>query len=936
MRFFSALLAVGPMLALPLHAADVYRAPSPELLPAAKVMPRTGSRAKWLWFQAPKVLPRKTAYFRKKLTIPDKPVAAAWFYAGLDDSGEIWLNGAKLRAVPFRQPDFQVKFQKFEVTGLLKKGENLLAAVARNDAASGGMILFGEIRFQDGSTLPLRSDKSFKACEKAPENWMKRDCDDSAWRPAMEHGDAMSQPWYSVSDVFNLFTGPEEKEAWRLAREKAVAPPPPANAPDLRAKIVWQNDMAALDINGTVTPPVTFLLGRSPWTPEVADIIQKAGQAGLHIFEYQPASNRMFRASGDYDFEFLDQDMRRILALDPDAVLIVGLRFDLFSEWMRQHPDDLIGYATGPATGGGDLARHRSPSMASEAFRAEMKKFTAAFVEHLKKHTWFKRVIGMRVSHGVFSEWHYYGMEKDMPDTGKAMTRRFRAYLREKYPDDAALQKAWRDPAVTLATATVPGVAERRGQNRFLRDPASADRKVIDYYHCHSEVVAETLLGMAATVKEHAPKLLVGAYYGYVFGMPYPSEGLTLELDRVLADPAIDFLSAPHCYEPESRYVGGDGLARTLVSTFRRYGKLHIYEADTRTHLAGNVGLGNARTLADSLANLKRDYANAWLEGCAVQFLEFAARTGKRCWFNDPAILTLLHDGLGVWRELYALRDNAMFPAEIAAVYDPAALIEHGYPEAADQRLMSQALGSMALHGLRRSGFPFDLMSPADFLASRRDYRTVVFLNPFRFPAPLRQALKARVRRPGVTAVWCYAPGLVTEQGWSEAAMTELTGIDLAVSPERNSLAIRLADGAMMEYRDRSRPLAEAPRVRSRDGAAQVLGRYVEGKEAALVRKRLADGSTAVFCGMPVTDGAVWGELFAAAGCHRYAASGTVLITGARGLAVHTPHPGAIEITLPRAVRSVRDLFGSPVLLNGGKQIILKSKGPETWLLMLE
>ncbi|MFQ8804301.1 MAG: hypothetical protein ACLR8Y_03190 [Alistipes indistinctus] len=59
------------------------------------------------------------------------------------------------------------------------------------------------------------------------------------------------------------------------------------------------------------------------------------------------------------------------------------------------------------------------------------------------------------------SEWTYFGYKQE-PDTGDAMTRRFRQWLADKYVTDVALQQAWNDPRVTIATAVVPDMEERR------------------------------------------------------------------------------------------------------------------------------------------------------------------------------------------------------------------------------------------------------------------------------------------------------------------------------------------------------------------------------------------------------------------------------------------------------------------------------------------
>ena len=70
-------------------------------------------------------------------------------------------------------------------------------------------------------------------------------------------------------------------------------------------------------------------------------------------------------------------------------------------------------------------------------------------------------------------------------------------------------------------------------------------------------------------------------------------------------------------------------------------------------------------------------------------------------------------------------------------------------------------------------------MSLETLLQSKQSYATVVFLNTFTTNPQLNNQLKAKLRHPGVTAIWTYAPGLVTPDGFSNQNMETLTGIKL-------------------------------------------------------------------------------------------------------------------------------------------------------------
>ena len=73
------------------------------------------------------------------------------------------------------------------------------------------------------------------------------------------------------------------------------------------------------------------------------------------------------------------------------------------------------------------------------------------------------------------------------------MTRYFRQWLQKKYGSDAKLQQAWRTDRWTIATATVPGVAEREAtQYGQFKDPQT-ERRVIDYIEAQQEAVVEDI-----------------------------------------------------------------------------------------------------------------------------------------------------------------------------------------------------------------------------------------------------------------------------------------------------------------------------------------------------------------------------------------------------------------------------------------------------------
>jgi hypothetical protein len=116
------------------------------------------------------------------------------------------------------------------------------------------------------------SDDSFKAikADKSNDLFYRIDFDDSKWEQAWAFGDVSASPWNRVSDVFNVFTSDEEKAAYKQALADAAKLPEGINSePQSRARVVYKNNMATLELNGKTVAPYTYIVGNDPWNVHV-------------------------------------------------------------------------------------------------------------------------------------------------------------------------------------------------------------------------------------------------------------------------------------------------------------------------------------------------------------------------------------------------------------------------------------------------------------------------------------------------------------------------------------------------------------------------------------------------------------------------------------------------------------------------------------------
>lgn len=894
-------------------------------------------QARWIWFQSPNSL-QKYCYYRTYLTV-NEPVKRAVFYCYQDDYGELSVNGIQIHSQSFPQKRKPLQARCYDVTKALKSGKNSIAWFLRNDKYSGGLIVKGVIDYESGKRGYFFSNKNWKAASKAADGWKNPDFDDSKWQPAKEFGDANAFPWAESGDIAGIMLTEDEKEMIRkkIEEDSRIAPEI-ANGPQHKLVVEWKNGVAMFrdKADNSLIPPLLDLHTAVPPYPSKLAMMKKLADCGFRIIGLRIDSKNIDLGNGQYDFSSIDPAAAAILRTVPNALIKFDAFFSFLDSWLERYPDEIIGYATGPADNqitknwhslvvGG---RGRFPSMASEPFANEIERYVKLLCAHIKKSPWRKRLVLMHVSYGIYSEWHYFGMGGQMPDTGKAMTKVFRNYVKNKYGTLNLLRAAWGDADVTFETVAVPGEKERFGDMLYLRSGVGNSRKVMDYYECHQKVISTLLLRFAAAMKREMPDLLVGAYYGYIFSMSqFPSEGQTMDFERVLASPHIDFLSSPSDYNNPSRQMGGVGMPRVIPATFHRHKKLSITELDLRTYLSMQPLGNDGRNGKEDGEVWKRDLSISQLNGLGVD--TFSTNDARyRQSLDDPDILKAMKAAISNWEDI---RDNRR-PSEnrIAVIFNPYEMIWHSYPVPAMQKF-NIMLNDSTMHALYRSGYAFDLLSMRDWELSNRKYDCLVFVNAITLTAVQQKLIKERTRQKGMTTIFTYAPGLVTSKGFSKENMFDLTGINLDYSLEKVPMSLTTTDGKSFG----NARIKEAPRVFSVDKDVEIMGFYHD-KKAAMVRKNFADGSTVFFSGVPINQGWMWAKLFNAANQHCISPDGVAIRYENPFLLIHVRNAGVYQINLPVKAKKVTEVFSKSVIAENVEKVTMHSSGCKTWLLKLD
>jgi hypothetical protein len=396
-------------------------------------------------------------------------------------------------------------------------------------------------------------------------------------------------------------------------------------------------------------------------------------------------------------------------------------------------------------------------------------------------------------------------------------------------------------------------------------------------------------------------------------------------LEKMLGCPTVDLFGAPSPYE--NRDLGSDAPLRSLTESMKLHGKVWYSNTDTRTHFAdaSQDQFGRPRDMAGSLSALTRDFASLAIRGVQGEWYEMGS------WYHDPQIYELMRRLQLVGR--LSLRFPRASGGGLAVVVDEESLFR------SSASLGFECLERLRTNELSRLGVPVDFYFIDDLADSKMPaYRCYLFLNAFSLTSARRALARRTVDRPGTTAIWLYAPGIVSPDQPSaepERSMTELTGVRLRLKPERRVLEMCPAEGhplladwpasrhmGQWDFQIRSNfgvfadkppgPVAHSPVVYADDPEAAVLARYAEGREPAFCVKEKAGRRTVWF-----------GSTAISADVHVYDDSSDVVYVGPSLIAVHAAHGPPQIVRLP-AKADVFDLLEQSVIARGVTEVRLE------------
>jgi hypothetical protein len=713
-----------------------------------------------------------------------------------------------------------------------------------------------------------------------------------------------------------------------LPADRAPAAAPAARG--LSATVQLHQGRPTIHLDGAPVSPVIYALtdvpgGRWSWEEVPQHNLRQFARHGVRLFQVDLFFDHCWREDGTVDLSLARQQIAGVLTARPDAAVFIRFHVTAPRWWQKRHPEEEVRYADVAAReesteGFPRLIEHdnnpvRRISLASARWKEEATGRLREFLGALARTPEGNALAGIQVANGVYGEWHNWGFFHNEPDVSEPMNQFWRTWLTTRYGTDDTLRAAWQDSTAALITTVVPDHRERETTRGIFRDPAR-ERRVIDYYTCVHELVADTILHFARTAKAAWPRpLITGTFYGYFFStFNRQAAGGHLELHRLLRSPHLDYLSGPQAYEPEALKPGDAYRSRSLITSVRLHGKLWLDEMDAEPTVplpqAANHDLG----LRNGVATLRRNVLFTATKGMGLWYYDFGVagvdldnvrnnqRGSRGTW--DQSVL--LHD-IRAMKDLVDARLAQPYTsdADVLFVYDT-----HSFTGTASLRRLDPFSTVMIDHhtlAAFHSSVVFDPIHLADLdRIDLRPYRVVVFGNVYRLTAAQRALIREKVAADGRTLVWYYAPGVSDGRTLDPQRISDLTGITVAPhsAPAAPTIEFTPPGGAPVRYTTGKGPVE--PLFAVTDPAATILGRYADSAAGAIARRQFA-GHTAWYVAVPHAGLQPLQHILQEAGAHRYGRAGEIAYAGGGLLVlhVHKPEPGPQEVRL-RSGRTVR------------------------------
>ncbi len=626
---------------------------------------------------------------------------------------------------------------------------------------------------------------------------------------------------------------------------------------------------------------------------------------------------------GKYDFKQVDKSIRELVKANPKSLILMRIKLNTPKWWQDKYPDEITAYYKD----GKYVSTKLFASLSSEVWEKSYERMLRDIIRHMESSDYAGHIYGYSPAGGLASEWYWYGHDKGLVDYSPATRNRFRKWVKGKYKNDiAALRKSWKDNDVTFENVEIPTPQERRkaGDSVFIDIETSS--KIIDYRNFQTYIVSGNIIRSSRICKEETDyKKATCVFYGYSMLFEGNTAGTRLGnngfqgVARVLASPYVDFICSPTDYR--KRGGGEPGVFISAYNgSYRLHNKLYWDEADIRTHFYNRQIHGRTSNMKETISVLQRAFGYSLTKGTAMW------------WFLIVGNAVFHHDDImGSIAEMQKLgnismKDDKTPVAKAALIVDEKSM---DYTRYNGHKMLRGFIWDAYLN-TAVCGAPFDVYLQSDIMnKDMPDYKLYIFANSFLYDEKFSKAVKEKLSKNNAVAVWCYAPGYITSEGFRENTMEKLTGIKIKADKAKRKISLKLdaeknkitAQCAKNEFATYS----IAPVFHVEDSKAEILGN-ANGK-AALAVKNMGKWRS-VYCLTPLTKELIQG-LVDYAGIHVYSRGYDVIYANSSYIMLHSGVSGKKTISLPGKY-NVTEIFSGKIMGKDISSFADEIKAPQT------
>lgn len=248
------------------------------------------------------------------------------------------------------------------------------------------------------------------------------------------------------------------------------APPEPSgvNKPTdkpVSAQVKMENGLPKLYINGKQNPPL-MIFGNvgSAYSRKTVERLENewayARDSGVNIASVYIEPAWMI-SHERFDTAELDRALMSVLSVNPDSFILLRVGLSLGGDWdgnpgkmwLDKNPDDRWKAVNG-STGNEDTVSWASDKWFKDNNGYDALGILSKIIDYINSDPYYAaRVVGY---HPCVGEWFEPYCREKGADASVTNTKKFRAWLKDKYKTDAALKAAWADGTATLAGAPRP------------------------------------------------------------------------------------------------------------------------------------------------------------------------------------------------------------------------------------------------------------------------------------------------------------------------------------------------------------------------------------------------------------------------------------------------------------------------------------------------